>query len=72
MQQLPQPSVPPQLGLHLRIMELLRDEGWSDITLQPHNEGMRVEARHERDPLSKRVRFGLGPADLDAIGRAVK
>lgn len=72
MQQLQQTSVSPQPALHLRIMELLRDEGWCDITLQPHDAGMRVEARHERDPLSKRVRFGLGPADLDAIGRAGK
>jgi hypothetical protein len=68
--QMQQLSVQP--GLHVRIMELLRDEGWCDITLQPHNEGMRVEAHHEGDPVGERVRFGLGPADLDAIGRASK
>ncbi len=67
---LQQSSVQP--NLRVRIMELLRDEGWCDITLQPHSEGMRVEAHHEGDPLGKRVRFGLGPADLDAIGRAGK
>jgi hypothetical protein len=61
-----------QPNLQVRIMQLLRDEGWCDITLQPHNQGMRVEAHHEGDPLGKRVRFGLGPADLDAIGRAYK
>jgi len=67
---LQQSSIQP--NLQVRIMELLRDEGWCDITLQPHNEGMRVEAHHEGDPLGKRVRFGLGPADLDAIGRVTK
>lgn len=61
-----------QPSLHVRVMELLRDEGWDDITLEPYDEGMRVEAHHAGDPRSKRARFGLGPADLEAIGRAAK
>ena len=61
------------------IKDLLNDEGWREIALEPCEDGFQVEARHDSDPRGERVIsdprgerviFGLGPADLDAIARA--